>query len=152
MKVYEYVNSLLSMLNNNNDNKVYDFSILCEKYPIMVSKGSFRARVLYVTLAPRLTLGEQANNERFYPNKLTEIGLEYITVTSNVRRRITMNAQEFWINGNTERQEYKGNEYYNYSIERTNNETKKMVQQLREKYNIPVPEIFIGKHHDLILN
>ena len=152
MKVYEYINSLLSMLNNNNDNKVYDFSILCEKYPIMVSKGSFRARVLYVTLAPRLTLREQANNERFYPNKLTEIGLEYITVTSNVRRRITMNTQEFWINGNTERQEYKGNEYYNYSIERTNNETKKMVQQLREKYNIPVPEIFIGKHHDLILN
>ena len=143
MKVYEYINSLLSMLNNNNENKVYDFSILCEKYPIMVSKGSFRARVLYVTLS---------NNERFYPDKLTEIGLEYITVTSNVRRRITMNAQEFWINGNTERQEYKGNEYYNYSIERTNNETKKMVQQLREKYNIPVPEIFIGKHHDLILN
>ena len=49
MKVYEYINSLLSMLNNNNENKVYDFSTiirlvplslaasehLCEREPIM---------------------------------------------------------------------------------------------------------------------
>ena len=146
MKVYEYINSLLSVMNNNDFHEC-DFSILCEKYPIMTSNNSFRARVLYVSLTNRSN-----NTMKFYPDKLTELGLDYVTITTNLRRRLTMKAQEFFINGNTEPQEYKGNNYYNYSLEKTSMITRNKIKELREKYNIQEPELFIGKHHDLILN
>lgn len=62
-----------------------------------------------------------------------------------------MKAQEFFINGNTEPQEYKGNDYYNYSLERTSMSTRNKIKELRQKYNVPEPELFVGKHQDLII-
>lgn len=143
LKVYDFVNSLISTLPEFNN---CDFSILCDKYPIQSNKNTFRARVLYIILS--------SNNKTYklYPDKIAELGLEYITITTNLRRKLSMNFQEFFINGNTIPQEYKGNNYYNYSIERVNIPTKNKIIQLRQKYNITEPSIFIGKHQELILD
>ena len=145
-KVYEYVNNLISMLPEPEKFRNCDFSILCEKFPLMMNMNNFRAKVLYISL-------KNTNNEtlKFYPDKITELGLENITITTNLRRRLTMKAQEFFINGNTEPQEYKGNDFYHYSLERTSMFTKSKIKELRQKYNLVEPEIFVGHHQELIL-
>ena len=144
LKVYDYVNNLISTLPQIN-NSTCDFSILCEKYPIMVHNNTFRARVLHVVLT------NKEHTERIYPDKLTDLGLAYILITTNYRRTLSIKSQEFFVNGNTTSQEYKGNTYYNYSIEKANVSTKNKITQLRQKNNIAEPSIFVGKHQDLVL-
>lgn len=141
-KVYDYVNNLISTL---PEFTTCDFSILCEKYPIMLHQNNFRARVLYISLT------NKEHTERIYPDKLADLGLEYILITTNRRRTLSMKSQEFFINGNTTPQEYKGNTYYNYSIEKADSNTKNKITQLRQKYGITEPSIFVGKHQELIL-
>lgn len=145
MKVYDYVRSIISTLQNPSEYERCDFSILCDKYPLMIGRTTFRGRVLYISLA------NSNNSIKLYPNKIAELGMNYITITSNLRRRLSVKSQEFFINGNTDPQEYKGNTYYNYSLERTDVATRNKITQLRQKYDIKEPEIFIGKHQDLII-
>ncbi len=145
-KVYDYINTLISVLPEPEKYRNCDFSILCEKFPLMMNTNSFRAKVLYISL--KNTISETMT---IYPDKITEIGLENITITTNLRRRLSMKTQEFFINGNTEPQEYKGNDYYNYSLERTSMSTRNKIKELRQKYNVPEPELFVGKHQDLII-
>ena len=122
-----------------------NFTLLCEKYPINAGKSSYLAKVLYISL--------QSHDKtiRFYPDKINEMNLDYVILTTNARRRININSQEFFVNGNTEKQVYKESEYYNYSIERVNKANQEMLSQLREKYNIPEPTIFKGIHQNIIL-
>ena len=56
------------------------------------------------------------------------------------------------MNGNTEKQVFRESPYYNYSIEKTNINTKDLIVRLHEKYNIEEPDVFIGKHQDLVLD
>lgn len=144
-KVYDYVNSLISLLAEPEDFKKCNFAILCEKYPINLKLNIFTARVLYVSLEN----GKQTL--RFYPDKLKEYNLEYIMLTTNMRRIITVNFEEFFVNGDTEEQEYKDCIYYNYSIENTSKQTKTLIESLREKYELITPKLFVGKHQDLVL-
>ena len=144
-KVYEYVCNLIATLPNPNDFTNCDFSILCEKYPILLHRNNFRARVLYISL----TCNE--HTERIYPDKLSELNLEYITITTNHRRTISMRTQEFFVNGNTTPRDYKGYIYFDYSFEKVNSSTKNKITQLRQKYNITEPQIFVGKHQDLLI-
>lgn len=145
-KVYDYINTLISVLPEPEKYRNCDFSILCEKFPLMMNTNSFRAKVLYISLKNNIS-----ETMTIYPDKITEIGLENITITTNLRRRLSMKTQEFFINGNTEPQEYKGNDYYNYSLERTSMSTRNKIKELRQKYNVPEPELFVGKHQDLII-
>ena len=145
-KVYDYINTLISVLPEPEKYRNCDFSILCEKFPLMMNTNSFRAKVLYISL--KNTINETM---KIYPDKIIEIGLENITITTNLRRRLSMKTQEFFINCNTEPQEYKGNDYYNYSLERTSMSTRNKIKELRQKYNVPEPELFVGKHQDLII-
>ena len=145
-KVYDYINTLISVLPDPEKYRNCDFSILCEKFPLMMNTNSFRAKVLYISLKNNIS-----ETMTIYPDKITEIGLENITITTNLRRRLSMKTQEFFINGNTEPQEYKGNDYYNYSLERTSMSTRNKIKELRQKYNVPEPELFVGKHQDLII-
>ena len=147
VKVFEYVNTLISLLEKPDDYKTCDFAILCDKYPINVGRGSYLARVLYVSL-----INNDKKIIRLYPNKLQELNLEYVVITSNARRRINVNYQEFFVNGNTIEQQYKEHNFYNYSIERINKQTKEMLSKLREKYNIPEPQIFKGKSQELVID
>ena len=144
LKVYDYVNNLISTLSKLN-NSTCDFSILCDKYPIIIHNNNLRARVLYVVLT------NKEHTERIYPDKLTDLDLDYILITTNCRRTLSIKSQEFFINGNTISQESQGHTYYNYSIEKVNASTKNKIAQLRQKYNIAEPSIFVGKHQDLVL-
>ena len=40
MRVYEYVNTLVSLLEKHVEYKECGFAILCDKYPINVGRGS----------------------------------------------------------------------------------------------------------------
>ena len=145
LRVFEYINNLISLLENPDDFNKCDFTLLCEKYPI-INKSSFIAKVLYISLqTPDKTI-------RFYPDKIKEMGFEHIVLTSNTRRRINCNSLEFFVNGNTEKQVYKEHEYYNYSIERINKTNRDMLLKLREKYDIPEPTIFKGTHQNIVLD
>ena len=83
-KVYDYINSLIDMLDESEKFKQCDFSILCDRYPIPGGKSAYKAKVIYTWL-------KNKDNEfkRFYHDNIVELGLEYITLTSNVRRRIS---------------------------------------------------------------
>lgn len=147
-KVYDYVNTLISQLGEQDkwDNGVVDFSILCDRYPIPTDQRGYRANVLYVSLK------SNDNVIRIYPDRLKELELTSIQVKSNGRRRLYPKMGEFFINGNTEELLYKEYPYYNHSIEVIrSSKTKELINQLRSKYEIIVPEIFVGMHQDLIL-
>ena len=111
----------------------------------MIGRNTFRGKVLYISLA------NNNNSIKLYPDKIAELGLEHITIISNLRRRLSVKSQEFFINGNTDPQEYKGNTYYNYSLERIGVATRNKITLLRQKYDIKELEIFIGKHQYLII-
>lgn len=49
-----------------------------------------------------------------------------------------MKSQEFFINGNTDPQEYKSNTYYNYGLERIDVATRNKNTQLRLKYEVMI--------------
>ena len=142
LRLYDYVNTLITIPNQN-----ISFAILCDKYPINLGRGTYLARVLYVSLS------NKDNDEvtRIYPDKLRELNLDHVIITTNARRRINANYQEVFLNGNTIKQQYKEHDFYNYSIERINKATLETVNKLRAKYNIPEPTVFKGEHQDLVL-
>lgn len=144
-KVYDYVNSLISLLAEPEDFKKCNFAILCEKYPIHLQVNTYSARVLYVSLE------NGKETLRLYPDKLKEYNLEYIKLSTNIRRILSPNSEEFFVNGDTEEHEYKDCIYYNYSIENASKQTKTLIESLRKKYELITPKLFVGKHQDLVL-
>ena len=50
-KVYDYINNLLDNIDEKDNLSTVNFSILCERLPIRISKSSFKSRVLYVTIS-----------------------------------------------------------------------------------------------------
>ena len=147
-KVYDYINSLIEMLDESEKFKQCDFSILCDRYPIPSGKATYKAKVLYISL-------KNKDNEfkRFYHDKIVELGLEYITLTSNVRRRISTTSIEFFVEGSNEEQSFKEYKYYNYSIRKVNDKkTKELIEQMRQKYNINTPQLFVGVQQQIVLD
>lgn len=142
LRLYDYVNTLITIPNQN-----ISFAILCDKYPINLGRGTYLARVLYVSLSNK----DNGEVTRIYPDKLHELNLEHVIIKSTVRRRINAGFHEFFINGNTIKQQYKDHDFYNYSIECINKTTLDTVNKLRAKYNIPEPTIFKGEHQELVL-
>ena len=47
-KVYDYINSLIDMLDESEKFKKCDFSILCDRYPIPGGKSAYKAKVIYI--------------------------------------------------------------------------------------------------------
>ena len=147
-KVYDYINSLIDMLDESEKFKQCDFSILCDRYPIPSGKATYKAKVLYISLK-----NKENEFKRLYHDKIVELGLEYITLTSNVRRRISTNSLEFFAEGSNEEQSFKDYKYYNYSIRKVNDKkTKELIEQMRQKYNINTPQLFVGVQQQLILD
>ena len=147
LKIYEYINSLISLIPNPDDFKSCDFTLLCEKFPINVGKGTYLTRVLYISLS-----NKDKKITRLYPNQLKDMSLEHVILTSNLRRRINTNSQEFFVNGNTEEQVFKEHSFYNYSIEKVDKSNKEMILKLREKYEISEPQLFKGNHQNIVLD
>ena len=144
-KVYDYINNVISLLDNPEDYAKCDFSILCDKYPIQTHRNNYLAKVLYISLK------SEKGITRLYPNKIKEYEIEHVILNSNSRRRLNGKMNEFFVNGNNETQTYKENDFYNYSIELTSNKTKELISKLREKYNLTAPSIFVGVSQPLVL-
>ncbi len=144
-KVYDYINNVISLADKPEDFNKCNFAILCEKYPIQTNRNNYLAKVIYISL--------QSENStwRIYPDKIKEFEIEHIILSTNSRRRLNYKTGEFFVNGSNETQQYKENEFYNYSFELASNKTKKLINQLREKYNLTTPELFIGQHQELVL-
>ncbi len=157
LRVYEYINSLISLLPNPDEYQKCDFTLLCERFPININKGTYLVRVLYISLISKSLSSESETNSdkktiRIYPNQLKDMNLEHVILTSNLRRRININSFETFVNGNTDVQTFKEHSFYNYSIERVNKSNQEMILKLREKYEIPEPQIFKGNHQDIVLD
>ena len=147
-KVYDYINSLIEMLDESEKFKQCDFSILCDRYPIPSGKATYKAKVLYISLK-----NKDNAFKRLYYDKIVELGLEYITLTSNVRRRISTTSIEFFVEGSNEEQSFKEYKYYNYSIRKVNDKkTKELIEQMRQKYNINTPQLFVGVQQQIVLD
>lgn len=147
-KVYDYINKVVSHLkeiHRTEDFKNCKFAILCDKYPIQSNFKNYIAKVMYISIKTN------KNTLRLYPDTIKEFDMEYITLTTNSRRKLNPKMNEFFVNGNTEEQEYNENKFYNYSIERVDAKTLNIVETLRKKYNLEPPQIFIGEHQDLVL-
>lgn len=144
-KVYDYINNVISLADCPEDFAKCNFAILCDKYPIQLSHNNYLAKVIYISIK------SNDNVWRIYPDKINEYNIEYITLTTNTRRRLSDKMNEFFVNGSTEEQEYKDNKFYNYSIELASSKTKLMIDKLRDKYNLITPTIFTGMHQDLVL-
>ena len=144
-KVFDYINNVISLLESPEDFVKCNFSILCDKYPIQTNTNKYLAKVLYISLKTDKLV------KRLYPDKIKEYEMEYVVLNSNSRRRLNYKMNEFFVNGNNETQTYKENDFYNYSIELPSNKTKTLISQLREKYNLTTPSLFIGEQQELVL-
>ena len=144
-KVFDYINNVISLLESPEDFVKCNFSILCDKYPIQTNTNKYLAKVLYISLKTDKLV------KRLYPDKIKEYEMEYIILNSNSRRRLNYKMNEFFVNGNNETQTYKENDFYNYSIELPSSKTKTLISQLREKYNLTTPSLFIGEQQELVL-
>lgn len=145
LKVYDYINNLVSLSDFPEYFAKCKFAILCDKYPIQSGFKSYVAKVLYISIK------NDKSTWRIYPDKIKEYGIEHIKLTSHSRRKLSYKMNEFFVNGNNDVQEYKENNFYNYSIELIDNKTKELVEKLREKYNLETPELFIGEHQNLVI-
>lgn len=144
-KVFDYVNNVISLADKPEDFTKCNFAILCEKYPIQTNRNNYLAKVIYISLQ------SEKDTWRIYPDKIKEFDIEHVILTTNSRRRLHYKMNEFFVNGDNETQQYNENEFYNYSIELASNKTKTLITQLREKYNLTAPELFVGVSQPLIL-
>ena len=56
----------------------------------------------------------------------------------------TRRKKPFWINGDTTIQNYKDNNYINYSFAQVKKSEESLIAKLSERYNIPEPEVYEG--------
>ena len=144
-KVFDYVNNVISLADSPEDFEKCNFAILCERYPIQVNRNNYLAKVIYISIKSDKMIW------RLYPDMIKKYNIEYITLSTNSRRRLSDKMNEFFVNGNNQELTYEEYCYYNYYIEKTSKQTKELITKLREKYNIEAPELFIGVHQELVL-
>ena len=52
-KVYDYINNVISLAEHPEDFKESNFAILCDRYPIQLSKNKYLAKVIYISIKAR---------------------------------------------------------------------------------------------------
>ena len=144
-RVLDYINNVISLADSPEDFDKCNFALLCDKYPIQIRRNKYLAKVIYISLQ------SDKYTWRIYPDKIKEYNIEHVVLTTNSRRRLHEKMNEFFVNGDNNKQEYNENTFYNYSIEFVSKQTKTLITQLREKYNLITPTIFQGQHQPLVL-
>ena len=99
-KVFDYINNVISLADSPEDFHKCNFAILCEKYPIQITRNNYLAKVIYISLQ------NEKSTWRLYPDKIKEYNIEYISLTTNSRRRLSEKMNEFFVNGDNNKQEY----------------------------------------------
>ena len=73
--------------------------------------------------------------KRISNDKINELNIDYIKLKSNVRRRISKNQIEFFVEGSNEEQAFNDFMNYNYSIKKVADKSnKELIEQLRVIY------------------
>ena len=144
-RVYDYINNIISLAEKPEEWKQCNFAILCDKFPIQLSRNKFLGKVIYISLKT------EKKTWRIYPDKIKKYEIEHVIINANSRRRLHYKMNEFFINGSNQEQIYEEHSYYNYSIENASKQTKELIIQLREKYNLNTPELYIGESQPLVL-
>ena len=79
------------MLDESDKFKESSFSILCDRYPILNGKATYKAKVLYISFK-----NKSGEYKRLYYDKITEMNMNYIILTFNIGRRISSNQIELF--------------------------------------------------------
>ena len=145
LKVYDYINFVISLADNPEHFKECNFAILCDRYPIQLNHNNYLAKVMYISIKTDKEIW------RIYPDKIKEYEIEQIVLSTNSRRRLNYKMKEFFVNGSNIEQNYEEYIYYNYSIELVSNKTKELINKLREKYNLVTPTLFVGEYQPLVI-
>ena len=106
-----------------------------EKYPIR-RKYDWRCKVLAVIIG---------NNNTIYYDKIQENDLQYVIVIETARRKIGNSNNPWFVDGNSKVQNYKDNDYIEYSFRNPSNKDLKFVEKMRAKFGITPPLDFAGK-------
>ena len=77
-------------------------------------------------------------------DELGENDLQHVKVKENTRRKMGTRKHPFFIDGNSKVQEYKGNEFIDYSFRNPSRKDLQCVEKMRKKFNIVEPREFIA--------
>ena len=128
----EFINEFKSAFEIEDE---FDFSILVEKSPIK-KQYAYCCKILAVILS---------TGRIIYYNELVSKDLQYVDVKETGRRKMGTRKNPWFIDGNSQVQTYKGNEFIEYSFRNASQKDLKFVEKLRKKFNIVPPRDFTGK-------
>jgi len=131
--VLDFINELKSTFNIEGE---FDFSILMEKSPIK-RKYDWCCKVLAVIFGN--------NNQKIYYDELQEKDLQYVIVKETARRKMGNRNNPWFVDGNSKVQNYKDNDYIEYSFRNPSKKDLKFVELMRTKFGITPPREFVGK-------
>ena len=112
-----------------------EFSLLVEKSPIKRTYD-WCCKVLAIILSTGRTI---------YYDELQEKDLQYVNVKETPRRKMGNRKNPWFIDGNTQVQSFKGNQFIEYGFRNAGPKDLKFVEKMRKKFNIIPPREFVGK-------
>jgi hypothetical protein len=116
----------------------FNFSILVEMNPIKKTYTYICKIIGIIMKAGTKTFQMNYNNVR-------EHMLNYIEVKENLKRKIGIRKQPFWIDGCSKVQTFKNNNFIEYCFRNPDSRDIKMIARIREKFNIDEPREFKGE-------
>jgi hypothetical protein len=131
----ELVDELKTILKIKDE---FNFSILVEQNPI-------KKKYTYVCKILSIVAKEGSNKPQYlHYDKIIEHELNYIEIKENHMRKIGDRKTPFWIDGSSVIQEFKGNQFIEYSLRNPTKMEIRRIDKLRIKYKIPIPRNFVG--------
>jgi hypothetical protein len=150
MKVHTLLSNLLTNLKIDIAKTLVEFAIIVDKYPFEKQYSTnYSGRILVVML--RIKDKQNDATIVLYPDRVEELG-EAKYVDFRYKHNITafkkISSNPFYIEGNTEEKEFKGNKYFNYKIRKCESKDLKIIDKIRLKFDIHEPkrdEIVVDK-------
>jgi hypothetical protein len=133
---------LLTKLKIDPKQTLVEFAIIVDKFPFEKQYSTnYSGRILVVML--RVKTNEVDSTIVLYPDRVEELGeTKYIDFRykHSLATFKNISSNPFYIEGNTEEKEYKGNKYYNYKIRKTTIKDLRVIEKIRVKFDIPEPK------------
>jgi hypothetical protein len=115
-----------------------DFAFIVDKLPFEKQYSTNYSGMILVVM---LRVGTNIVN--LYPDKIEElceskyIDFRYKHSLATFKK---ISSNPFYIEGNTQEKEFKGNKYYNYKIRKCEPKDLKIIDKIRVKFEIPEPK------------
>jgi hypothetical protein len=131
----DFVDQVKTILETKDE---FNFSILVEMNPI-------KKRFTYVCKPLAIIVKLNDKLQYIHYDKILEHQLNYIEIKENHLRKVGVRKTPFFIDGSSKVQNYKDNDYIEYSFRNPSKNDLKFVEKIREKFNITVPREFVGE-------